>query len=264
MRIRFTLTILVLAGCSSSRPAIDGDAQAPIDASQSGSQFDGSGYDRRLAETPPIEDDAPLRDDVVMREAAVPDASAPDDNSIDASDGSVDGSNGNIDGSRRGDGGPVTTPPWPESCVPARNLPNPAGEFLLTGPSGSRTFGEPAILGEAMFAFLNDFPRTFDRFQMEGGSSVAGHGYDGSIDISLPSLAPGTYTCPDVKIRYSNAASGGREFNNAVSGECCIVQVTRNDGVGGIIDGVFSGILINGAVFSWVKVEEGHFAVVVR
>jgi hypothetical protein len=99
---------------------------------------------------------------------------------------------------------------------------------------------------------------------LEEGNGVAGHGYDGSIYITLPSLAPGTYACPDAKIVYGNQASGPREYNSGRTVDCCTVQVTRNDGLGGLVEGTFSGIVIQGGLMSWIKIEAGQFALVLR
>jgi hypothetical protein len=175
-------------------------------------------------------------------------------------DSAPDGrSEGTIDADRPA----VTTSPWPESCVPPDNLPRPAGQDLLTGPAGSASFGEPAGPGESMTAKLNGYVRSFGRFQTNSGGLV-GYGFDGSIALMLPSFAVGTYACPAAGIGYANLSAGSRDSNAAASRTCCTIQIARSGAVGEIVEGTFSGILIHGPLISWIKVEDGHFAVVRR
>jgi hypothetical protein len=116
-----------------------------------------------------------------------------------------------------------------------------------------------------MTATLNGLRRSFVTFGTEGfRGTIEGAGCDGQIYFSLPSLAPGTYSCPDIKIAWFNQYAGPLEGNNASSQDCCTVEITRSGGPGEFIEGTFSGILIHSGVIGWIKIENGHFAVIRR
>ena len=134
---------------------------------------------------------------------------------------------------------------------------------MLTGLA--QVISSNAWPGETMTATLNGFRRSFVDFVIKGvRGALEGYGCDGSFYFSVPSLVPGTYACPDIKITYSNQHAGPLEFNSASTQDCCTLEITRGGGLGEFIEGTFSGILIQGAVGSWIKVENGHFAVVAR
>ena len=114
-----------------------------------------------------------------------------------------------------------------------------------------------------MTATLNGFARSFTRFDANS-AGVVGYGFDGSLGISLPALAPGIYACPAAGIEYLNLAAGGRDSNSAGSVNCCTIQIIRSGAVGEPIEGVFSGILVHQPLQSWIKVEDGHFTVLRR
>jgi len=162
-----------------------------------------------------------------------------------------------------GGGDTITTAPWPESCVPPAFLSRPASEYLLSGPAGDDQSGQPAGPGESMMATLNGFARSFIRFDTNAAGLV-GYGFDGSIRISLPTLAPGTNSCPAAAIEYRNLAAGTRDSNSAGSVNCCTIQIIRSGAVGEPIEGIFSGILVHQSLQSWIKVEDGHFTVLRR
>jgi hypothetical protein len=122
-----------------------------------------------------------------------------------------------------------------------------------------------------MTATLNGFRRSYVRFVTAGKDpdaapslrgDIEGYGCDGYFYFTLPSLAPGTYRCPDVGIRWFNQHAGPLEFNNAATADCCTIEITRSGGPGEFIEGTFSGIMINDALRSWIKIENGHFAVI--
>ena len=56
-------------------------------------------------------------------------------------------------------GPPLSTDPWPSSCVPVAYLDRPAAPVLLTGPSISDGAGLPARPGETMTMTLNGLQR---------------------------------------------------------------------------------------------------------
>jgi hypothetical protein len=114
-----------------------------------------------------------------------------------------------------------------------------------------------------MTATLNGFARSFIRFDADAAGLV-GYGFDGSIGISLPTLAPGTHSCPAAALEYINLAAGARDSNSAGSMDCCTIQIIRSGDVGEPIEGIFSGILIHQPLQSWIKVEDGHFTVLRR
>lgn len=155
----------------------------------------------------------------------------------------------------------TSTAPWPESCVPAANLDRPAGEGLLTGPAGAQSFGDPAAPGETMTATLNGYPRAWTRFA-GAASGFVGYGFDGSMGITVPSLGPGTYACPDASIAWGNLNAGAHDSNSAGTVNCCTIEITRSGAVGEMIEGTFSGILVHMPLQSWIKIEDGHFSVV--
>lgn len=197
------------------------------------------------------------------RDSGSTDANGSVDANIDASGSSTpDGrSDEALDTNR--DAPVVTTAPWPESCVPPDNLPRPAGEALLTGPAGTSMSGEPGGPGEMMTAKLNGYLRSFNRFQTKSNALV-GNGFDGSITLTLPSFAVGSYACPTAVIDYANLNAGARDSNAARSRDCCTIEITRSGAVGEIVEGTFSGIMIHGPLISWIKVEDGRFAIVRR
>jgi len=132
---------------------------------------------------------------------------------------------------------------------------------MLTGLA--EAISSNAWPGETMTATLNGFRRSFVNFVTYGiRGELEGYGCDGAFYFSLPSLAPGTYACPDVKIRWSNQ-SAGREGHAGVTQDCCTVEITRSGGRGEFVEGTFSGIVIHG-LQSWFKIENGHFAMMVR
>jgi hypothetical protein len=123
--------------------------------------------------------------------------------------------------------------------------------------------GDPGRSGETMTAKLNGFARTFNRFDTSF-RGVVGYGTDGSLDISVPSLAPAAYACPAAKIDFNNSFPGALEFNQSISRSCCTIQISRSGAIGEPIEGTFSAILINDQLQSWIKIEEGHFLVMLR
>jgi hypothetical protein len=111
---------------------------------------------------------------------------------------------------------------------------------------------------------MNGLQRSYQGGFATRGKGIIGYGFDGSIGITLPSLAVGEYSCPDAAIAFANENVGARDSNSAVTKSCCKVQVTKTGGVGTTIEGTFSGILVHDPLESWIKVEEGHFSVELR
>lgn len=112
-----------------------------------------------------------------------------------------------------------------------------------------------------MTATLNGIPRSFDRFKSTA-TGLVGYGFDGSVEISLPSLAPGTYACPSAAFIYDDSTAGGRDSDRAGTVDCCTIQILRSGAIGEPIEGTFSGILDLRALQSWINLEDGHFIVI--
>jgi hypothetical protein len=163
----------------------------------------------------------------------------------------------------------ITTDPWPTTCIEVdAGVARPADESLVTGPSNSPRAGDPALAGD-MTATMNGFARSFsDRFDISV-ASVSGYSFDGALTVSVPSLAPGIYRCPDARIGYSNFFNSAlRERNVYASDACCTVEITQSGDAGDAIEGTFSGILVTLTsdynMPRWLNIEDGHFRVVRR
>jgi hypothetical protein len=167
-------------------------------------------------------------------------------------------------------GPPLSTDPWPSSCVPAGYLDRPAAAVLLTGPSTSDGAGIPARPGESMTVTLNGLQRSFSEAFLTNGDIapgatffIRGYGDAGELDVGSPSLDPGTYTCSGAAFGYLNDyAQTQRVSNLYFTNNCCQIQITSSGGVGDPIQGTFSGILIDGDLTTWIKVEAGSFSVI--
>ena len=81
--------------------------------------------------------------------------------------------------------------------------------------------------------------------------------------MGTPSLDPGSYTCSLAAFDYLNDSDQPQRVSNLYfTGNCCQIQITSSGGVGEPIAGTFSGILIDGDLMTWIKVEAGSFSVI--
>jgi hypothetical protein len=259
MRSDIRLVALALAACTQNSPVPSedsGGASTSNDAALEASIPDVSTSDDAALET--SIPDVSTSDDAAL-ETSILDVTARD---VPVRDAPFVCERPEVDGSTEFDASVISPDPWPESCVPERYRPNPAGPLLLTGIQ--KVISSNALPDETMTATLNGYRQSYVTFFTYGlRGELEGYGCDGSFYFELPSLAPGKYACPDAKITWSNRRAGF-EGNAASSEDCCTLQITRSGGTGEWIEGTFSGILINGGLNTWIKVENGHFAVVAR